>query len=197
MIKRTSYNLSENLLTSLSLTFIAFVTYLIFCLMYEVFIVLLCQILINYNFESYALVIEKYSLYINLLGMIFIILPLNLSVKNWYYTQGERNLSQAFIVFSSFKCYFKSLIFCFIKTLFTMLSTILMLSPIACVIAILKFMNLTNEHYTAIPTMVFFIAILLLFLGVIACIINFTKFSFIDYIFLTNINSKNNLNHYL
>lgn len=197
MIKKASYNLSKNLLTSLSLSLITFLTYLIFCLGFEIFIVLIRQILINYSFEKFAQVLEKNALYINLLGMIFIISPLNLSVKNWYYSEGQKNLLQAFVVFSSISNYLKAIVFCFIKTLYLTVNTIMLLLPIAFVTAIFKFMNTTNDYSNAITIIVFFIVMILLFSGLIACLLNFTIFLSIDNVFLYNMNTKNKINLWL
>lgn len=189
-------NISYNLLTSLSLTFIAILTYLIFCLVFEVVLVIVCQIFTNYNLDNIVLIIEQYSLYINLLALIFLISPLNLSIKNWYYNLGKKektNLLQAFIVFSSFSYYFKSILFCFVKTLINIFNSILILLPTACVIAIFKFMILYYEYSNTLATIVLFVGFLLFIIGVFICIINYSKFTFIDYVFLSSMNNKNSL----
>lgn len=191
--------LKGNLLTSLSLTLIFITAYIIYCFMFEVFIFLSCQILNNYNYSNYAVIIDKYSLYLNLFASVLFISPLNLSIKNWYYNLDEvyqTDINEAFIVYNSFGYYFKSLLFCIVKTFTIIISSIISLIPIAFVLGVFKFMILTNNYSDTITTIVLCISIIVLTAGLITCIINLFGYLFADYLFLSTIDCKANLLNY-
>lgn len=182
-------------ITSLVLTFITSMIYLIFCLAFEVFSVIICQIFTNYNLTNQVLFIDNYYIYIFLLATILFISPINLSVKNWYYNikvNTKNDLTNIFVVYKSFKNYLKSIIFCTIKLIFIILSSIILLIPSAFVISIFKFMLKTYEYSNTIMIAVLFIGVLLLIIGLIACFINYIKLNCIDFMFLSNINQNQN-----
>lgn len=196
---KISRNLKGNMCIALVLLFITIMSYLIFCLVFKIFIFITIQTLFNYNLINQALFVEKFALYLNLISMLLIVLPLNLSVKNWYYNLEENSntsLAYAFVVFETFKNYTNSVVFCTIKTFIIIINSFVFLLPSVYVISLFKYMNLTNDYSNTLTTIVLFIGFLTLIIGFVACIINYINFIFVDYIFLRNINNKLNLFNY-
>lgn len=198
LFELTIFKLSRNL-TALSLTFMTIMTYFCFCFGIEIVLLTLEQIFLNYKLEHYAFFITEYSIYIKMLGTIVLFLPINLSVRNWYFLSKHNSnfdLSQAFIVFSSFRYYFKATVFCFFKSLIIIGFSIVTLVPSAFSIAVFRVMVLTREYSDTITTAVLFISFLLLFIGVVGCGIICIKFMFIDYIFISTIADRYNIKRY-